>query len=225
MQLVLAKMSTMPILASALIAPTCSPLGFVTSSVLTADQRKDLLKAYGVPDNFLNVFTTDGEAFSDLTNEEKHVIVDYQGLIAPYGPGYCINRPFTEEELNLWSRGYHDRDAEALNALMASIADSIDVSRYNNVPFLMFSCEGDGSVFCDSVKWMHKVFSRAGYNAQIHVFPASENPLQDGGDHRFEINPENCVTYKSSRGVEIDDVPIVYVEILAFWRSFENQNV
>ena len=226
MQLTLAKASTMPILASAPIVPVCSPLGYVASS-LRGEQRKELLKAYGVPEDELDKveWTSAATAYHNLTQDEKDVIFAYQHLFAPYTPGYCLNRPYTEEELTLWSQGYNGDDENALYGLMNSIAGSVDVSKYRNIPFLYFTCEGDKSVKPYSVKFMHKLLARAGYNAQIHVFPKSGNELSDGGDHRFEMNDENRINvYTNSKGVELNDVPIVYIEILSFWRRFENQD-
>lgn len=225
MQFSLLRASSIPIIASAPIVPVTSPLGYVLMS-MTGNQRKELLAAYGVPSSVLNgvTWTTSSKPYKDLSQAEKDLIVAYQWMFAPYSPGYCINRPFTDAELTLWSEGYAGKNEAKFTALTSSIADSITPYGYNNVPVRMYTCVGDPLVTYYSVVWLHKVLCRAGYNAQIHVFPATQTPQSAAGDHRFEINSENLVTYTNSKGVTLQNVPKVYIEILAFWRRFENQD-
>ena len=87
----------------------------------------------------------------------------------------------------------------------------------------MYTCVGDLSVKYKIVIGFHEILSRAGYNVQIHVFPATADHSVIP-DHRFEINPENLITYTNSKGVTLTDVPKVYIETLAFWRCYENQD-
>ena len=224
MQFSLIRASAIPIIASAPMVPVLSPFGGITSSN-TGAARKELLKAYGVPSSVLDAvtWTTAATPYYNLTQAEKDVIIEDQRVGAPYAPGYCINRPYTNAEIEAWSQAGISGEESYIRSFIDSIKDSINVSPYKNIPIRMYTCVGDLSVKYKIVIGFHEILSRAGYNVQIHVFPATADHSVIP-DHRFEINPENLITYTNSKGVTLTDVPKVYIETLAFWRCYENQD-
>jgi len=222
MQFLLAKRSCMPIIASCPIVPTTRPLGYIDSK-MTGAARKDLLSSYGVPADELDAITWTSAStdFYQITQAEKDCIVNNQYRYISLVPGYCYNRPLTEAELSKYSEAHATRNTEKMEEFYDSVKDSVDISIYRDVPFRMFTCVTDPTVWYYSVKTHCKTLANAGSLAQIHVFPTPSNTSIT--DHRFEINPENLVAYTNSKGVSLTNVPKVYIEILAFWRRFESE--
>lgn len=229
MQFVLAKRSIMPIIASAPIVPYTNPLGY-PAAPMKDTQRKELLKSYGFTDAELAeggaVWTgTTSKEFHQLTDAQKNVIISNQWKFVQYCPSWMFSRPVTTEEADNWSKTWTGRNDADMDNYFNSVKDKLNVSLFNNIPFILFTCEGDPIVWYKEVNTMHKLLVYAGSLAYIHVYPASVTPLPDAtGDHRFEINTENLVTYTNSKGIVLNNVPKVYIEILAFWRRFENQD-
>lgn len=228
MQFVLAKRSSMPILASAPMVPYCNPLGYVGGSMKDA-QRKQLLQSYGLTETELSdggaTWTgTTNKVFHQLTNAQKNVIINNQRKFVQYAPGWVFERPITLEEADYWSRTWIDKDDSDMDAYYENVKGSLNVSLFNNVPFFLLTCVGDPTVWYKEVVTMHRLLTYAGSLAYIHVYPETSDRTIVTTDHRFEINPENLITYTNSKGVTIDNVPKVYIEILAFWRRFENQD-
>lgn len=227
MQFVLAKRSSMPIIASAPIVPYTNPLGYV-GGPMKDTQRKELLKSYGLTDAELAeggaTWTgTTNKVFHQLTSAQKNIIITYQWKFIQYSPAWLFNKPLTQEEADYWSRTWTDRTDADMESYFDSVQDKLNVSLFNNIPFFLFTCVGDQTVWYKEVVTMHRLLVHAGSLAFIHVYPASET-AGTGGDHRFEINSENLVTYTNSKGITLSNIPKVYIEILAFWRRFENQD-
>jgi hypothetical protein len=234
MQFVLAKRSKMPILAFAPIVPFVSPIGYFNRAK-TRSAKKELLSAYGVPDSELNSISWSGSGnvyFHQLTTAQKNIIMNNQYRFNAY-TAFCYNRPLTIEEADLYSEAdipmtdsnYNEATQNAkYEEFYESVSSSLNPSEFNNKPFIMFTCVTDNAINHKSVELFHKLLSNAGQLVQIHVFPQPSVPSPENSDHRFEINTENMVTYTNSKGITLNNVPKVYIEILAFWRKFENQD-
>ena len=234
MQFVLAKRSKMPILAFAPIVPFVSPIGYFNRAK-TRSAKKELLSAYGVPDSELNSISWSGSGnvyFHQLTTAQKNMIMNNQYRFNAY-TAFCYNRPLTIEEADLYSEAdipmtdsnYNEAAQNAkYEEFYESVSSSLNPSEFNNKPFIMFTCVTDNAINHKSVELFHKLLSNAGQLVQIHVFPQPSVPSPENSDHRFEINTENMVTYTNSKGITLNNVPKVYIEALAFWRKFENQD-
>lgn len=234
MQFVLAKRSKMPILAFAPIVPYIGPLGYFGRK-RERSARRELLISYGVPESEVDSISWSGSGevyFHQLTEAQRNMIHDNQYRFNAYTM-FCYNRPLTMEEMMLYSEADKNMtdssyDEESQNAkyeaFYESVGSSLDPSAFNNKPFIMFTCVTDNAVNHKSVELFHKLLSNAGQLVQIHVFPTPSVPSPENSDHRFEINTENMVTYTNSKGITLNNVPIVYIEILAFWRKFENND-
>lgn len=224
-QFSLCKTSSIPIIASAPMVSLVYPFGMVMSG-LTGAQRKALLSNYGVPQDELDAvtWTTTATRYDRLSVPERNLIVKNQWRFAPYSPGWIFNRPITDEEVLLFCTGYWDRVDADLDAYFEAVKDFLNISLFKSVPFRLYTCVGDPTVNYRGVELQHKLLTYAGALAQIHVFPACSDHSVIDSDHRFEINPENLVTYTNSKGQTLQNVPKVYIETLAFWRRFENQD-
>ena len=223
MQFVLAKRSTMPIIASAPIVPYASPLGYLDTNNGAA--IKELLVDYGVPQAEVDAIATwSNSYYYNQSSAVKQIICDNQWRWCQFTPGWFYNRPLTVEELTSASKIWWGKQDGEIESFYNSVKDSINISVFRNIPFRIYTCVGDPLIWYKAVELLNKELSNAGSLTQIHVFPATATPIAVDGDHRFEINEENLVTYTNSDGVVLQDVPKVYIEILAFWKRFENQD-
>lgn len=222
MQFLLAKRSKMPIVASCPMVPVSRPLGYVERS-LTGAQRKELLATYGVPQDELDAitWTTAASCYYQLSQAERDCIVNNQFRFAPFMPNFCYNRPLTDEELCNISEGMNTKNLTKVEAFYESVKNSVDTSVFRHIPFKIFTCVTDPTVWYEECKFAGKVLANAGHIAEVHVYPTPTDHTSQSSDHRFEINLENCVTITNSKGVEVQNVPKVYIETLAFWRRFD----
>ena len=138
-------------------------------------------------------------------------------------PGYCYDRPLTDAELCKYSEAVATTNTTKMDEFYDMVKDSVDISIYRDIPFRIFTCVTDPTVWYYSVAMHCKIIANAGSFAQIHIFPTPADHSVVTTDHRFEINPENLVTIVNSKGVTLNDVPKVYIEALAFWRRFESE--
>jgi len=221
MQFLLAKRSCMPIIASCPLVCVTQPLGYFDRSI-TGAARKDLLASYGVPADELNAVTwsSSSQWFYEITQAERQCIENNQFRFMPLMPGYCYDRPLTDAELCKYSEAYATRNTTMMDEFYDMVKDSVDISIYRDIPFRMFTCITDPTVWYYGITTHCKTLANAGSFAQVHVFPKPQNTSIT--DHRFEINPDNLVTYTNSKGVTLNNVPTVYIEALAFWRKFES---
>jgi hypothetical protein len=132
---------------------------------------------------------------------------------------------YSEADIPISDPNYDEETSNAkYEQFYESVTPSLNPSTFNNKPFIMFICVSDNGINHKSVEMFHKMMTNAGQLMQLHVFPQPSVPSPGGSDHRFEINTENLVTYTNSKGITLENVPIVYIEALAFWRKFENQD-
>lgn len=82
-------------------------------------------------------------------------------------------------------------------------------------PIKLFGVEDDATVpYRRNAELMYRMLINGGNICELRVF--------ETGGHHFEIDNPDCLTsWTNSRGQLLEDVPVVYIEMLQFWKRYE----
>ena len=89
-------------------------------------------------------------------------------------------------------------------------------------PVKLFGCNQDTTAPVDrGTKLINRMFLNSGHWCEMRLF---DTTLSSGQHHYDTQDPSLRATVTTRFGVEMSNVPIVYIEMLQFWRRFEQEN-
>ena len=68
---------------------------------------------------------------------------------------------------------------------------------------------------------MYNMLINSAQDAEFRMFNIDNDVDMSKTAHHFELRTDRVITYTNSRGVTLQNVPIVYIEMLTFWRRYE----
>lgn len=206
-----------PVIAACANHPTSVAMGKTASSKsANAD-----LRGFILPEGF---------TFSDgpMTDEETQVFYDNWDRSMRYVPSLalCVDVPTTEE----WRKNFikncchvnernDPKDYEG-----ARIAACKDLHMVVRAPLKMFACTRDPNNDYRATSQLYMtMLGNAGQQAELRLFDSNHNNYADHrSEHYYELaDPNLRTTFTTVYGEEVTDVPVVYIEMLQFWRRYE----
>ena len=67
----------------------------------------------------------------------------------------------------------------------------------------------------------YRMLLNAGNSCELRMFDTSNDVDTSVTAHHFEMRTDRLITYTNSYGVELQNVPVVYIEMLKFWQRYE----
>lgn len=160
-----------------------------------------------------------------MTDADTQVYYDNWDKAIRYIPSIalCADTPTTEE----WKKNFiknccHVGEPYETNR----IAACKDLHMIVRAPLKMFGCfEDPNNGYQATAQLYMTMLSNAGQQAEYRLFhsdKATNYPSDSRSEHYYELaDPTLRTTVTTIYGEEMTDVPIVYVEMLQFWRRYE----
>ena len=98
-------------------------------------------------------------------------------------------------------------------------------SRYSFVkcPIKFFGCNQDDSVPVDTLKMWYRMIMNSGHIAELRLFNSLKDYTGTGTSaHHYDTqDPALRADVTTKYGEELESIPVVYIEMLQFWRRYE----
>lgn len=203
-----------PVIAACANHPTSVALNKTTSGKLSNAE----LRGFIIPDGF---------TFSNgvMTDADTQVYYDNWDKSIRYVPSIalCVDTPTTEE----WRKNFiknccHVGEPYDTNR----IAACKDLHMIIRAPLKMFGCfEDPNNGYQATAQLYMTMLGNAGQQAEYRLFHSDKTtnyPNDSRTEHYYELaDPTLRTTVTTIYGQEVTNVPVVYVEMLQFWRRYE----
>jgi hypothetical protein len=198
--------SNIPVLAACPVVPSCNTLwGW---SYMTASRRKfaaEKLGFTGTPPTWTN-----GKKLSD---EEYQYLYDNFDKVLINSPEWrgIENLPDKEVLFSVGHLSANTKFNEAEDALYSTL-------RYKTTaPVKIFGCHEDSTVPSRrNAELMYRMLVNAGQVCELRMFHSDASQT-----HHFELEDSRYLTNVTTVYGETTQAPLVYVEMLQFWRRYE----
>lgn len=180
--------------------------------------------------NMRGFIIPEGFTFSDgvMTDAETQVYYDNWEKAIRYIPSIalCVDTPTTEE----WRKNFIKNCCHVGEPYESNrIAACKDLHMIVRAPFKMFGCfEDPNNGYQATAQLYMTMLGNAGQQAEYRLFhsdKATNYPNDSRSEHYYELaDPTLRVNKTTIFGIELTNVPIVYIEMLQFWRRYEQGN-
>lgn len=159
----------------------------------------------------------DGYVFKDNSNmSAAEIEAEYQLLYDNWDkwvkcvPLYnmCVDLPSKDVMIDMWREGTRTQTLSALHAVA-------------KCPVKLFGCHEDTSCPPEITSALYyRMLTNAGQIAELRLF----HTTAVGHEHHYDTQDPNLRTDVTTRyGETLEDIPVVYVEMLRFWRRYEQE--
>lgn len=162
----------------------------------------------------------EGFTFSNgRVSAEKQVFLDNWDKWIKVVPLFTLitNLPIGDSEKQAFADMYWGSDGDARNDYFES--------RYAFVkcPIKFFGCNQDDKVPYDSLKRWYRMVINSGHIAEIRLFNSYKDYTGSGTSaHHYDTqDPALRADVTTKYGEELESIPVVYIEMLQFWRRYE----
>ena len=205
-----------PVIAACANHPTSVAMGETTSSKSVNAE----LRGFTIPEGF---------TFSDgpMNDADTQVFYDNWNKSLRYVPSLalCVDTPTTEE----WRKNFIKNCCHAGEPYESNrIAACKDLHMIIRAPLKMFGCfEDPNNGYQATAQLYMTMLGNAGQQAEYRLYHSDKptnypDSIDSRTEHYYELaDPTLRTTFTTVYGEEVTDVPVVYIEMLQFWRRYE----
>ena len=203
-----------PVVAACANLPTSVAMNETASAKLSIAN----IRGFVIPDGF---------TFSNgvMTDADTQVYYDNWDKSIRYVPSIalCVDTPTTEE----WRKNFIKNCCHVGEPYESNrIAACKDLHMIIRAPFKMFGCfEDPNNGYQATAQLYMTMLGNAGQQAEYRLYhsdKATNYPSDSRSAHYYELaDPTLRTTATTVYGEEVTNVPMVYIEMLQFWRRYE----